>query len=342
LHEETVHLAVDMMSGDSGLRLTVPAALQALSDYPQVFLHLMGEQTSLNNLLAEWPEALRSRARICHAPELVNPGDSLAAVLRRSKNSSIHAGFDALESGGVAAVISAGHAGILMALGKKVIGMTPGFARPALCALFPTARGFSVMLDLGANVDCTARQLYDFAILGGALFNSLNTADTPRLGLLSNGEEPGKGNAAARQAAVLLQANPAWNYGGYVEASALHDGNFDVVVCDGFTGNIALKAIEGTAELARRKLTALIASPGAYGISQPGSEQLLTDFAAQMDHESHSGAFLLGLNGIVVKAHGNSSSDGFAAAIGCALKCEERNMIANMKTQLASADVQLN
>lgn len=327
-----------MVSGDSGLRITVPAALQALSAYPQIFLHLCGHHDNLNASLATWPASARARVELLHAPDFVPMGDQPSVVLRKDEASSMRIALEALARGQVAAVISAGNAGALMVLGRKYIGMLGESIRPAFCSSFPTAEGSSLLLDLGANVDCTADQLCSFAILGSALYSSLFPSSSPRVALLSNGVEPGKGNSQVKQAARILAEAPGINYLGYVEASALHSGYADVVVCDGFVGNIALKAIEGTAQVARDKLAQLLSSQPDTGGTVEACGRLRADFSAAMNPELHNGAFLLGLDGVVVKAHGHSSVQGFVASIGQALKCEEQDMIARIKKQLVLAD----
>ena len=321
------------MSGDSGLRVTVPAALQALSDYPQLFLHLAGDETALNSAVASWPAAARSRVQILHAPEHVGMSEQPADVLRKDAASSMRIALEALSAGSVAAVVSAGNAGALMVLARKLVGMLRESTRPAFCSMFPTDTGSSLLLDLGANVDCPPKQLLSFAVLGSALFGSLYPGVSPRVALLSNGSERGKGNLQLKRTALLLEQAPGLNYVGYIEANALHAGAADVVVCDGFVGNIALKAIEGTAEAARKKLAGLLSSATVYG---DAGERLLEDFSIAMDPELHNGAFLLGLAGVVIKAHGHSSVAGFVASIGQALQCDGENMIAGISDQLAS------
>jgi len=321
-----------MMSGDSGLRVTVPSALQALSQFPQIHLHLAGDKAELEQAMADWPGDALKRIDILHAPATIEMGDQPANVLRNNDISSMKVALEALGEKRVKAVISAGNAGALMILSRKIIGMLDASGRPAFCSQFPTARGASLMLDLGANVDCSAEQLCAFAVLGNALYTCLYAEGAPTVALLSNGAESGKGNMQVKAAAELLATTPDLNYVGYIEANALHSGGADVVVCDGFVGNVALKSIEGTAELAREKLVELLSDDESY--DKLGG-QLVTEFARAMDPELHNGAFLLGLAGVVVKAHGDSSVDGFVASIGQALKCDEQNMVARIKERLA-------
>ena len=325
------------MSGDFGLRITVPAALKALRSFPNIFLHLVGAQSSIEKAMSTWSESERSRVTILHAPDDLKMVHQPSGVLKSLDSSPIRLALEALALQQVVAVVSAGNAGALMILARKLVGMLEDAGRPAFCSVFPTRKGVSLILDLGANVDCSAEQLCSFAVLGSALFSALYSQPSPRIALLSNGVEAGKGNLQARRAAALIESNSQLNYAGYVEANTLHEGNADVVVSDGFSGNIALKAIEGTAELAAENLALLLRTQTDIPISAAAQEQLLTDFSSAMDPELHNGAFLLGLAGIVVKAHGNSSIDGFVASIGQALQCEEHRMIAKITAQLASS-----
>ena len=327
------------MSGDSGLPITIPAVLQALSDYPHVFIHLAGDEAKLIQAMAHWPVATRSRTAILHAPDSVHMGDKPSAVLRKDDMSSMRIALQALADGRVGAVVSAGNAGALMILARKLTGVLMPSIRPAFCSLFPTEAGASVLLDLGANIDCPAEQLLTFAILGSALYSSLYPSPSPSPGvaLLSNGVESGKGNSQVKAAAALISAAPGVRYIGYIEANSLHAGLADVVVCDGFTGNIALKSVEGTAELAKKKLAQLLESAVDKDERDDSRQQLLADFSLAMDPDIHNGAFLLGLSAVVVKAHGNSSVEGLAVSIGQALKCQEHNLIAKMIKQLELA-----
>ena len=325
-----------MMSGDFGLRITVPAARQALSEFPQLFLHLAGDQDSLSEALASWPEDARARVSILHAPDSLPMGVQPSSVLRNHDASSMRIALETLAAGTVVAVVSAGNAGALMILARKLTGAIEQSTRPAFCSLFPTQTGSSLLLDLGANVDCSAQQLCSFAILASALYASLFPGGSPTIALLSNGVETAKGSAQVRRAAKLLEQTPGLDYVGYVEANKLHAGVADIVVCDGFVGNVTLKAIEGTAELASEKLAALLAAGGHYGASAEQLDKLLIDFSTAMDPEIHNGAFLLGIDGIVIKAHGHSSVAGFVASISQALKCEKHNMIAKIKEQLSN------
>ncbi|MEH6589654.1 MAG: phosphate acyltransferase PlsX [Halioglobus sp.] len=333
MHSKTVHLAVDMMSGDSGLRITIPAVFQALQDFPRITLHLTGDSSAIEKAVTAWPDVFHARVNIIHAPDCLAGDVNPATVLKKDHDSSASAALKLVSDGVASAVISAGNAGALMILARKIIGVLQDNNRPALCSQFPTETGFSLLLDLGANVDCSAEQLQYFAVLGSALHSALYAGAQAKVGLLSNGVEATKGNAVVRRAAQYFSDAPDIDYRGYIEANQLHRGEVDVVVVDGFVGNIALKAIEGTAEIASNELKRLV---DASSLNGDLAQEILQKFALAMDPELHNGAFLLGLSGVVVKAHGDSSVEGFVSSIAQALLCEELSMTAKMKHCLDS------
>lgn len=324
------------MSGDFGLRVTIPAALQSLKQHPQITLHLIGDQPSIDKAISEWTGAERARVRVFHAPGVIDKDLKFTAILRKSQATSMRVAIEALRQEKVAAVVSAGNSAALMILSRKLLATVEGATRPAFCSMFPTTNDSVLMLDLGANVDCSPEQLVSFAVLGSVLFSTIRSSQSPRVALLSNGTESEKGNAQARAAAGLFENHSQINYVGYVEANALHSTDADVVVCDGFVGNVALKSIEGTAQLSARHFKEILTRSTALGLTDNQCQQLLKAFVAAMNPDSHNGAFLLGLDSLVVKAHGASSVEGFAASINLALQCEENNMIARMKQQLTA------
>ena len=324
------------MSGDFGLRVTIPAALQSLKENPQIILHLVGDQERILEAISLWSEGERARIRILHATDVIDMDVKTAAILSASQATSMCVALEALRQGEVEAVISAGNSAALMILSRKLLGTVQAATRPAFCSMFPTAKNSALLLDLGANVDCSPEQLVSFAVLGSVLSSTLKSNQTPRVALLSNGTESKKGNVQIRTAAGLFEDHPHINYVGYVEADKLHDTDADVVVCDGLVGNIALKAVEGTARLSSEYLKAILEKATELSLSDTQRQSLFKAFALAMNPDSHNGAFLLGLSSLVVKAHGASSVEGFAASIGQALQCEEHNMIARMQQQLAA------
>jgi phosphate acyltransferase len=298
------------MSGDHGLRSSIPASLKFLQEHPALHLHLIGDQASLSeSFSAVDPQSFS----FVHSTDVIPMDASVREVLRaRESSSSMQLALDLVAAGECQGIISAGNTGALMALAMRTLGMRDGYSRPALCAAVPTLQNPCFMLDLGANVDCQAEQLLEFALLGHDLATGLSARGEsgagPRVALLSNGSEPGKGNEQTRRAYELMQEHPEFNFIGNIEASEIQQGAADVLVCDGFTGNIALKAMEGTGRYLRQIL----------GSKQPALDSI-------MNPQRYNGALMLGLNGVVVKSHGGADSDGFYAALIQALQCTQES-----------------
>lgn len=323
------------MSGDFGLRIAVPASLQALREDSRLHLLLVGDETALRAELQNYPDAIASpRIQIVSATESIAMDASVGAVLRSKPHSSMHIAYSLLVEGRAQALVSAGNTAALMALGLKHLGILAGFSRPAYCSMLPVLKGCSYMLDLGANIDCSAQQLHDFARMGAALVSALEGKQRPTVALLSNGSEPGKGNAVIKQAALLLAADESLNYRGFVEGSDLHRGEVEVIVCDGLLGNVALKTAEGTAALVRGLIAQSLGRRWWYKLLTP----LLGDLRYALSGDRHGGAFLLGLQGVVVKSHGGSSVAGFAAALKQAAQCVEQQMLPGLTRQLSSQE----
>lgn len=303
-----VHLAVDSMSGDHGLRSTIPAARQALSLFPDLHLHLVGDCSKVDDALGE---ADRGRLHLEHSDDVIPMAADVATILRSGPvDSSMQKTLDLLRRGVVSAVVSAGNTVALLALAKRSVGMRPGYSRPALCSMVPTVSGECLMLDLGANVDCKPAQLLEFATMGTNLCRALWPQLGARVALLSNGSEAAKGNRQVRAARQLLEGSPLLNFCGFIEADQVQQGLADVVVCDGFVGNIALKAMEGTGRYLHSRW------PSQVGNSASPPQM--------MNPSRHNGAFLLGLNGVVVKSHGAADAEGFHTAIRLAVQCAEK------------------
>ena len=322
------------MSGDHGLRVSIPAALRALSDNPDIHLHLVGNQVALEQALSQANPAERSRLHLCHADSTLASEASLSEVLRQAPDSSLHGSLHLLEQGEVQAVVSAGPTGPLMALARRQLGMLPGFSRPAACSALPVRSGHTHMLDLGANVDCNAVQLVEFARMGSALVTALEGTESPRVALLNNGSEPSRGNAVIREAAIQLEQEPGLNFAGFVEGDRMFSGEVEVIVCDGMLGNVALKVAEGTATLATELIAERYAEHWWSRLLGLISARQLGGLRRSLSAELHGGAFLLGLNGVVVKCHGGASDTGFAAAIGEAASCVNHDMVGRMARQL--------
>lgn len=312
-------LAIDAMSGDHGLTTTVPAALHALRQHEACELLLVGDVVRLEAALAQVPLALRSRLRLHPASEVVAMDEAPSKALRNKKDSSMRVAIDLVKAGAAHAAVSAGNTGALMATARFVLKTLPGIDRPAIVSALPSARGHTHMLDLGANAECSAEQLFQFAVMGSALVTALNGVERPRVALLNIGEEEIKGSDTIKAAATLLQASTL-NYVGFVEGDGIFHADVDVVVADGFVGNVALKTGEGVAKLITQLMReAFTRSPMTQLIALL-AKPVLKQFAQKIDPRLHNGASLLGLNGIVIKSHGSADDIAFANAIGVAVR----------------------
>ena len=241
------------MGGDYGLEVTIPASLQALEKHATLHLILVGDQERISSHLASIDPVLKQRIRIQHASQQVEMDESPSSALRKKKDSSMRVALNLVKADEAGACVSAGNTGALMATSRFVLKMLPGIDRPAICGMLPTTQGTSYMLDLGANIDATPESLYQFAVMGAELVSAVDGRENPTIGLLNIGEEEIKGNEIVKQAAEILSQSDL-NYHGFVEGDDIFCGNIDVIVCDGFVGNIALKTSEGTAKFISSKL----------------------------------------------------------------------------------------
>jgi glycerol-3-phosphate acyltransferase PlsX len=310
-------IALDAMGGDHGLSVVIPAALKALENYSDISLTLVGDEQQIKAGLASHKATANERIQIKHASQVVTMEDSPALALKSKKDSSMRVAIDLVKAGAADAVVSAGNTGALMATARFVLKMLPGIDRPAICTVMPSMHGHTHMLDLGANVDSSAEHLYQFALMGSELSKAIDEIANPRVGLLNIGQESIKGNEQVKAANALLEDSPL-NYIGYVEGDDIYLGEVDVIVCDGFVGNVALKTSEGLAKMISTKLkgsfTRNLLSKLAGFISMP----VLNNFRQEIDPRRYNGASLLGLQGIAVKSHGGADSLAFANAISIA------------------------
>ncbi len=302
------------MGGDHGPAVTVQAAHRALQYSRDIELVLVGRQDVLQRQLQNLGLNAEPRIRIQHASEIVAMDESPAVALKKKKDSSMRVAIDLVKQGDVDACVSAGNTGALMATGKFVLKTIAGINRPAICTALPTSKGHTHMLDLGANIDCSAEHLLQFAIMGSVLAQSVDENDSPTIGLLNIGSEAMKGNDVVKTASQMLEKTPL-NYIGFIEGDDIYTGKVDVVVSDGFVGNVSLKTAEGLAAMVNNvlksafrknlltKLAALIALPVLNSVRQT------------LDPRKYNGASLLGLNGIVIKSHGSADVDSFFNAI---------------------------
>lgn len=309
-----VTIALDAMGGDHGPAVTVPAALAALRSQSDLNLVLVGQRAILEKELVRHAGAEGSRLRIEEASQVVGMDEPPAQALRGKKDSSMRVAINLVKSGDAQAVVSAGNTGALMATARFVLKTLPGIDRPAIITAFPTVHGHVHILDLGANVDSTPDQLFQFGIMGSLLVGAVERKEKPLVALLNVGVEDIKGNEVVKQADDLFRASDL-NYHGYVEGDEIFLGKVDVIVCDGFVGNVALKSSEGLARMISQfmkeeftrnvfaKLAALVALP------------VLNALRRRLDPRQYNGASLVGLNGIVIKSHGGTDAIGFEYAI---------------------------
>lgn len=311
-------VAIDAMGGDFGPRCIVPASVACLAEFPSLHLVLVGQAPLLQELIAHVPAADRQRLQIEHASEVIGMDERPAQALRGKPDASMRVALELVRNGRAQACVSAGNTGALMALSRYVLKTLPGIDRPAMVSAVPTARGHCHLLDLGANVDCSAEHLYQFAVMGAVAAETLGV-ERPRVALLNVGTEDIKGNQQVKLAASLLQQAQGLNYIGYIEGDGLYRGEADVVVCDGFVGNILLKSSEGLASMISARIEALftesLGSRLVGSLALPLLRRLRTDLAPAR----HNGASFLGLQGIVIKSHGSAGSEGFQSAIRLAM-----------------------
>lgn len=330
-----ITLAIDAMGGDIGLPVTVPAALKALKKHPHLHLILVGNESLILKQLDRKRSWLDSRLSIHHSEQVVEMDELPSSALRNKKKSSLRKSINLVKEGRAQACVSAGNTGALMATARFVLRTLPGIERPAIISALPTTKGKTRVLDLGANVDSCAEHLYQFAVMGSVLTSALDNIERPTVGLLNIGVEEIKGNDQVKRTAHLLSECETMNYIGFVEGNDIFNGAVDLVVCDGFVGNVALKSCEGTAKLM------------AHFIRTAFNKNIMTKFIGllalpvlnlikkRMDPSRYNGASLLGVNGIVIKSHGSTNILGFARAIDEAIAEVHSNVPDLIRKQVA-------
>jgi len=334
-----ITLAIDAMGGDHGPQVIIPAALLALASESDLSIILVGLTADIESELKALKAITGPRLRIHHASELVGMDESPQGALKNKKDSSMRVAINLVKTGVANACISAGNTGALMATARFVLKTLPGIDRPAIAGVFPSRKGKTYILDLGANADCTAEQLLQFAVMGSMLVSCVEHKENPSVGLLNIGSEEIKGNEVVKRTGELLRASHL-NFYGNVEGNDIFKGTTDVVVCDGFVGNIALKASEGLAQMMGRflaeefkrnwltKLMALISMP------------VLKAFKKRLDPRRYNGASFLGLRGIVVKSHGGADSFSFLQAIHTAIEESRSGVLRRITEQLEIEHIQ--
>jgi len=317
-------LALDAHGGDRGLSVSVAAALTALEEDSRLEIILVGEKSAvereLDGHLAPAVKASRpdngvvDRLRVHGADSVIAMDAKPAAVLRRGRGSSLWTAFELAAAGEADACISGGNTAAMMLIGVKLLGMLPGIERPALMAYVPNLRGYTGLLDLGANLNVSARQLAQFAVMGAVTASEVEGIEQPRVGLLNVGHEDGKGHQTVQEAHQLLKTLPL-NYSGFIEGHDIFDGTVDIAVCDGFAGNLVLKSTEGLARMLVREFRQALDENLASRIGAMLAGPSLRRMLAHLDPAAHNGAPLLGLNGVAIKSHGSSDRKGLARAI---------------------------
>jgi glycerol-3-phosphate acyltransferase PlsX len=307
-------LALDVHGGDHGPRVTVPAAISALAKDPGIKVILVGQQSAIESILTDAKQAASPRLVVHHAPDVLPADAKPTAVLRRGQTSSMWQSLQLLADGKADACISGGSTAALMTLGVKLVGLLPGIQRPALMAHVPCTNGQTGLLDLGANVNVSARQLVQFAVMGSVTAQVADGIDRPRVGLLNVGHEDSKGHELVRDAHQQLKLLPL-NYVGFIEGSDIFSGKVDVAVCDGFAGNLILKSSEGLVRFLVAKLNFALNSGFSTRLGGMLVRPALRQLMAQLDPSAHNGAPLLGLKSVVVKSHGGADCESMTQAI---------------------------
>ena len=331
-----VTLSIDAMSGDHGLSVTVPAALSCLKEDPELLIVLVGDQALIEAELRKHKAVPDARCRVRHTTETVAMDESPSKALRNKKDSSMRVAIDLVREGEAQAVVCAGNTGALMATAKFVLKTLPGIDRPAIVSAIPSIHGYVHMLDLGANAECTSEQLFQFAVMGSALITAMHGKPQPTVALLNIGSEEIKGNDTIKAAAAMLQAS-SLNYIGFVEGDGVFLSEVDLVVCDGFVGNVALKTGEGVAKMIRHFLKEEFTSSLLNKVAAVAAMPALKALGKRIDPRHYNGATLLGLNGTVVKSHGSADTVSFANAIRVGIREVQQNVPHRISALLAEA-----
>ena len=330
----SVVVAIDAMGGDHGPSVTVPAALDFLERAPNARVVLVGLPAPLEAGLAKGRPSVRNRATVRAASEVVDMNEPPGDALRRKKDSSMRVAVNLVKEGEAHACVSAGNTGALMAIARFVLKTLPGIDRPAIASQLPTRFGETLVLDLGANVNCTPEQLVQFAAMGSALVAAVAGIDRPTIGLLNIGEEDIKGNHVVKEAAELLKASTL-NFVGNVEGDDIYKGTTDVVVCDGFVGNVLLKTSEGLAQMLYEFLKAEFKRNLATKLAAAIVYPVLMSFRSRIDPRRYNGATLVGLKGVVVKSHGGADVLAFTNALSRACTEVEHSVLDRIAQRIA-------
>tara|TARA_Y100000389_G_C17464796_1_gene524585 strand:- start:3843 stop:4859 length:1017 start_codon:yes stop_codon:yes gene_type:complete len=331
---ESITIALDVMSGDNGPSPALSGSIKSLKMINDLKIILIGNEASINPALKDLDKSLRTRLEVVHTDQYIKMDEDIISAIRNKKKSSMRLVIDSVKNKNAHACVSAGNTGALMSLSKIILKTIEGIDRPAICTSLPTKKNFMQVLDLGANIECNAENLYQFAVMGASVVKSLEISSNPRVGLLNIGSEDFKGKDEIKLAAELLNKSNI-NYAGFVEGNGMFSGDYDVIVTDGFTGNIALKSIEGVAGMIKHfiksefeknfynKLSAMVSLPVMKGVKK------------KMDPRVYNGASFLGLNGIVVKSHGSADAFSYSNAIKTAYYEAKNNLLDNIREYTA-------
>lgn len=321
-------IAIDVMGGDFGPPVTVPAVLHSLAEHPGINFILVGDQPNIENALAQSSQAIPpNRISIHHTTETVAMHENPLRALKTKKQSSMRVCIDLIKSGDALACVSAGNTGALLAMAHYALRTLPGVSRPGLITSTITEQKGkrAYIIDLGANIDSEPKYLHDFAVMGAVMISAVNHIESPKVALLSNGHESVKGNQLVKKTAELLKASEL-NYVGYIEANDILTGNADLIVCDGFVGNITIKTAEGVTHFLKKHLSQAFQKSAATKLAGLVLKPILKKAFKEINPEKYNGASLLGVNGIVIKSHGGASMEGFSHAINEAVREAEHNV----------------
>ncbi len=332
----SIEISLDAMGGDNAPNVIVAGASEAKTRYPNIVFTFFGNENEISPLIYKFTNL--SNSKVLHTEYFVKPNDKPSNIIRKGINTSMAMAIKHVKEGKSHAVVSAGNTGALMAFSKLFLKTMSGISRPAIAACFPTKKGEVCMLDLGANLECDKNNLVQFALMGQAFAKIVIGLEKPRVSLLNVGEEEIKGLDHIKEASnMLLRLKRIINYSGYIEGDQITDGTVDVIVADGFTGNIALKTAEGTANFLTNSLKKSFRSSLTSKIGYYLAKKSLESFRAHMDPRKYNGAVFLGLNGIAVKSHGGTDSYGFANAIGVAYDMVKYNFLNELKTKISNS-----
>lgn len=331
---KNITISVDAMGGDHGLSVVIPACVSATQANPNLKLLLVGVQDKIAAALKKHGVSSSKQCSIVHASEIVTMDELPSHALRNKKDSSMRVAINLVKDGAAQACVSAGNTGALMATARYVLKTLPGIDRPAIISKLPTVKGKTWVIDLGANVDSYAEHLFQFAVMGSALIQAIEKKPKPKIAVLNIGVEEIKGNDQVKQTAHMLAECSLLNYVGYAEGDQFYSGDVDLVVCDGFVGNVALKASEGLARLLMISLKESFSKNWISKLAGIIAMPVLKNFKDRMDPSRYNGASMLGLNGLVIKSHGGANELGFKNAIEQAILEVESNVIDLVREQI--------